>query len=96
MAGGSFHAPVFTISWPTGEFGAMGLEGEVKIGFQKELAEIRDWDERHKRYEELLAEALERGKAINMASYLEIDGVIDPAETRTWIQRGLESLGGEF
>ncbi len=96
MAGGSFHAPVFTISWPTGEFGAMGLEGEVKIGFQKELAEIRDWDERHKRYEELLAEALERGKAINMASYLEIDGVIDPAETRIWIQRGLESLGGEF
>ena len=93
MAGGSFHAPVFTVSWPTGEFGAMGLEGEVKLGFQKELAEIRDWDERHQRYEELLAQALERGKAINMASYLEIDGVIDPAETRTWVQRGLESLG---
>jgi acetyl-CoA carboxylase carboxyltransferase component len=27
MAGGSFHASIFSIAWPTGEFGGMGLEG---------------------------------------------------------------------
>ena len=27
MAGGSFKAPLFTVTWPTGEFGGMGLEG---------------------------------------------------------------------
>jgi acetyl-CoA carboxylase carboxyltransferase component len=34
----------------------------------------------------------ERGKAINMASLLELDAVIDPAETRAWILRGLRSV----
>ncbi|TGJ98160.1 carbamoyl-phosphate synthase large subunit [Leptospira langatensis] len=91
MAAGSFHAPVFTISWPTGEFGAMGIEGEIRTGFQKELAEVKDWKERQLLFERLVAEAYERGKAINMASYLEIDAVIDPVDSRKWIVRGLDS-----
>ena len=33
----------------------------------------------------MVAAAYQRGKAINMASFLEIDDVIDPAETRRWI-----------
>jgi len=92
MAGGSFHATAFTVSWPTGEFGAMGLEGEVRTGFQKELADVKDWKERQKLFDKLVGDAYERGKAINMASYLEIDAVIDPAETRKWIRRGLASM----
>jgi acetyl-CoA carboxylase carboxyltransferase component len=32
------------------------------------------------------------GKATNTASFMEIDAVIDPAETRRWIMRGLKSL----
>ncbi|EQA45838.1 carboxyl transferase domain protein [Leptospira broomii serovar Hurstbridge str. 5399] len=92
MAGGSFHAPVFTISWPSGEFGAMGIEGEIRTGFQKELAEIKDWNERQKLFDRLVNEAYERGKAMNMASYLEIDAVIDPADSRKWILRGLNSI----
>ncbi|WP_039948232.1 acetyl-CoA carboxylase family protein [Leptospira fainei] len=92
MAGGSFHAPVFTISWPSGEFGAMGIEGEIRTGFQKELAEITDWNERQKLFDRLVNEAYERGKAMNMASYLEIDAVIDPADSRKWILRGLDSI----
>lgn len=91
MAAGSFHSPVFTISWPTGEFGAMGIEGEIRTGYQKELAEIKDWKERQILFERLVSEAYERGKAINMASYLEIDAVIDPAESRKWILRGYDS-----
>ncbi|TGN04107.1 acetyl-CoA carboxylase family protein [Leptospira dzoumogneensis] len=91
MAAGSFHSPVFTISWPTGEFGAMGIEGEIRTGYQKELAEIKDWKERQILFERLVSEAYERGKAINMASYLEIDAVIDPEESRKWILRGYDS-----
>lgn len=91
MAAGSFHSPVFTISWPTGEFGAMGIEGEIRTGYQKELSEVKDWKERQILFERLVSEAYERGKAINMASYLEIDAVIDPEESRKWISRGYNS-----
>ena len=64
MAGGSFKEPFFVVAWPTGEFGGMGLEGQVKLGFRNELAAIDDPDARRARYDELVAAAYERGKAI--------------------------------
>lgn len=91
MARGGFHESFFTASWPTGEFGGMGLEGAVKAGFKKELAAIEDSQKREEFYEFLVAQLYERGKAVNMASYLEIDAVIDPADTRRWIIQGLKS-----
>lgn len=92
MARGGFHESFFTAAWPTGEFGGMGLEGAVKAGFKKELAAIEDPAKREELYEFLVAQLYERGKAINMASYLEIDAVIDPADTRKWIMQGLKSV----
>ena len=92
MAKGGFHESSFTIAWPTGEFGAMGLEGAVKAGFKKELEAVEDPKEREALYEKLVAQSYERGKAINMASYLEIDAVIDPADTRSWILQALPSV----
>ncbi len=92
MAEGGFHESSFTVAWPTGEFGAMGLEGAVKAGFKKELAAIEDPKEREALYEKLVAQSYERGRAINMASYLEIDAVIDPADTRRWILQALPSV----
>ena len=92
MAKGGFHESFFTAAWPTGEFGAMGLEGAIKAGFKKELAAIADPQEREKLYEQLLAQLRERGKAVNIASYLEIDSVIDPADTRKWIMQGIKSV----
>lgn len=92
MAGGSFHNSAFIVSWPTGEFGGMGLEGAVRLGFKKELDAIDDPEKREARFEELVAMHYEHGKAINMAAALEIDDVIDPAQTRTWIMRGLRSM----
>ncbi|HOQ43667.1 MAG TPA: carboxyl transferase domain-containing protein, partial [Smithellaceae bacterium] len=92
MARGGFHESFFTAAWPTGEFGGMGLEGAVKAGFKKELAAIEDPQKREEFYEFLVAQLYERGKAINMASYLEIDAVIDPADTRRWIMQGLKSV----
>jgi len=91
MARGSFHASLFTVAWPTGEFGGMGLEGAVKAGFKRELAAIEDPQKREELYEFLVAQLYERGKAVNMAAYLEIDAVIDPADTRRWLIRGLKS-----
>jgi acetyl-CoA carboxylase carboxyltransferase component len=85
MAGGSFKAPLFTIGWPTSEFGAMGLEGAVKLGMRRELEAIKDPAERERTYEATVAAAYERGRGVNMASYFEIDDVIDPVDTRRWI-----------
>ena len=92
MAGGSFKIPLFTVTWPTGEFGGMGLEGAVKLGYRKELEAIKDPKERIKVYEKMVADSYHRGRAVNMASHFELDDVIDPAETRTWISGALKSL----
>ncbi len=92
MTGGTFHAPFFNVSWPTGEFGGMGLEGAVRLGYRREMEAIEDEAERQEFFEKMVASSYARGKAINMASFLEIDGVIDPLETRHWIMRGLKSL----
>jgi acetyl-CoA carboxylase carboxyltransferase component len=92
MVGGSFHQPVLSVAWPTGEFGPMNLEGSVRLGFRRELEAIADPDARAAEFERLVAEAYERGKALSAASLFEIDDVIDPADTRTRIVEGLRSL----
>jgi acetyl-CoA carboxylase carboxyltransferase component len=91
MAGGGFHAQDFTISWPTGEFGGMGFEGAVRLGFRKEMEAIADPVERDNFFKMMVAKFYEGGKAINIASVLEIDQVIDPVDTRHWITSGLRS-----
>ena len=91
MTAGGFDAPVFTVAWPTGEFGAMGLEGAVRLGFRKELAAVPEGLERDALFKKLVAQQYANGEAIHMAQTLEIDAVIDPAETRTWLVRGLAS-----
>ncbi|GAA3775956.1 carboxyl transferase domain-containing protein [Streptomyces coacervatus] len=90
MMGGSTRAPLATAAWPSGEFGGMGLEGAVRLGYRRELAAIADPAERARVFEERVAELYERGKAVNAAAALEIDAVIDPAGSRTWILAALE------
>jgi acetyl-CoA carboxylase carboxyltransferase component len=92
MGGGSHKAPLFTVSWPTGEFGGMGLEGAVKLGFRKELAAIEDPEERRKLFDHMVARAYEHGKGLNVATHFEIDDVIDPADSRQWITSLLRSV----
>ena len=88
LTAGHFHAPLATCAWPAAEFGAMGLEGAVRLGYRKEL-EAAPADERAALFERLLAQAAAKGQALNMASHLEIDEVIDPADTRDWLLRHL-------
>ena len=89
MTGGSFEVPRYAVSWPQGEFGAMGLEGAVHLGFRQELAEALDEAARQALYDKLLAEMYDKGRAVEAASYLEIDAVIQPDETRAAISRAL-------
>ena len=92
MAGGSFKEPFAAVAWPTGEFGGMGLEGQVKLGYRNELAAMEDAQERIDRYDELVAAAYERGKALNAGMSFAVDDVIDPADSRRWISAAFDAV----
>ena len=68
----------------------MGLEGAVRLGFRKEL-EAAPVAEREALFQHLLDDLRRRGDALNMASHLEIDTVIDPAHTREWLVQVLSA-----
>ena len=95
MAGGGFKAPLFTVAWPTAEFGAMGLEGAVRLGMRRELEAIEDAAEREQRSTHG-RRRLRARKGVNMAAYGEIDDVIDPADTRRWIATLFDEHSGEW
>ena len=87
MMGGGLKQPLFAISWPTGEFGPMGLEGAVRLGFAQELA--RAGNRHDELFDELVDAMYRHGRAVNVASHFEIDDVIDPVDTRVWVTRFL-------
>lgn len=91
MMGGSTKAPLACVAWPTGEFGGMGLEGAVRLGYRKELDACETDAERDALFQELVDKLYEHGKALSIAEYFEIDDVIDPAESRRWITTLLEA-----
>jgi len=91
MSTGSFDETFFSISWPTGEFAGMGLEGSVKLGRRAELEAITDLAERKARYDKMVDDAYAWSRALNAGTVLEVDDVIDPADTRKWLVMGLDS-----
>jgi acetyl-CoA carboxylase carboxyltransferase component len=96
MAAGGFKAPLFTVGWPTSEFGGMGLEGAVRLGMKRELEAIEDPKERERVFEATVAAAYEHGQGVNMAAYGEIDDVIDPASSRHWIATLFDEHAGQW
>jgi acetyl/propionyl-CoA carboxylase alpha subunit/acetyl-CoA carboxylase carboxyltransferase component len=92
MAAGSLHEPFFSVAWPSGEFGPMGLEGAVRLGYRKELAAIENPQERQAAFDAMVAQSYAQGKALNVASVVELDSVIDPRDTRAWIVGGLRAV----
>ena len=96
MAVGGFKAPLFTIGWPTSEFGGMGLEGAVRLGMKRELEAIEDPAERERVFKATVAAAYEHGQGLNMAAYGEIDDVIDPADSRRWIATLFDQTTGQW
>lgn len=91
MMGGAFKTPFFTVAWPTGEYGGMGLEGAVHLGYAREMEAIEDPQERKAFYDEKLASLYHDGKALQKATSFDFDDVIDPAESRRWLIHGLRS-----
>lgn len=91
MAGGSSQMSFFMVAWPSAEFGAMGLEGAVKLAYRKELAAIEDPAARKAWFDQMVAKSYEDNKALSGATFLEVDDVIDPCATRRWIVRGLKA-----
>ncbi len=85
MMGGSTKAPLACLAWPTGEFGGMGLEGAVRLGYRKELEAAADDETRERLFREMVDRMYEHGKALSVATHFEIDDVIDPADSRRWI-----------
>src|SRR5690606_38579295 len=67
MMGGSTKAPLACVSWPSGEFGGMGLEGAVRLGYRKELDACATDDERDALFRELVDRLYEIGKAVRFA-----------------------------
>jgi acetyl-CoA carboxylase carboxyltransferase component len=96
MAAGGFKAPLFTIGWPTSEFGGMGLEGAVRLGMKRELEAIDDPEQRERVFKATVAAAYEHGQGLNMAAYGEIDDVIDPADSRRWIATLFDERTGQW
>jgi acetyl-CoA carboxylase carboxyltransferase component len=95
MAGGGFKAGLFTVGWPTSEFGGMGLEGAVRLGMRRELEAIADEQERERVFQATVQAAYEHGRGLNMAAYGEIDDVIDPADSRRWVRMLFDRGGGD-
>ncbi len=91
MMGGSTKAPLACVAWPTGEFGGMGLEGAVRLGYRKELDAAADDGERDALFRKMVDRMYEQGKALNVATHFEIDDVIDPADTRRWLATLLDA-----
>ncbi len=85
MMGGSTKAPLACLAWPTGEFGGMGLEGYARLGYRKEIEAAGSPEEQERVFREIVDRLYENGKALSIASWFEIDDVIDPADTRRWI-----------
>ena len=70
----------------------MNIEGNIKLGYRKELAAIDDPEARRLEFERRTSIAYDNAKAINASAGGGIDDVIDPADTRSWIASSLRRL----
>jgi len=93
MACGGLHTPALTVAWPGAHLGPMGLEGAVRLALRKDLEAIADEEQREERVRALTAQLAEHAKALNAAQLFEIDGVVDPADTRRLVARTLAAAG---
>ncbi len=88
MIGGASSVPFLTVAWPTAEFAGMNIDGAIKLAARRELAAIEDAEERKDAYERRVAQGYESARAVNSGARY----VIDPADTRAFITRGMKSL----
>ncbi len=79
----------YIVAWPTAEIAVMGPDGAVNIIHRKVLEAIEDDDERAAKRLELAEEIRANIDPYIAAGHAQVDDVIDPADTRAAIARGL-------
>jgi acetyl-CoA carboxylase carboxyltransferase component len=79
----------FIVAWPTAEIAVMGPDGAVNIIHRRTLAAIEDDAERSVKRLELAEEIRANIDPYIAAGHAQLDDIIDPAETRAAIARGL-------
>jgi len=79
----------YIVAWPTAEIAVMGPDGIVNIIHRKTLEAIEDDDERAQKRLELADRIRNNIDPYLAAGHAQLDDIIDPAETRAAIARGL-------
>ena len=79
----------YLVAWPTAEIAVMGPDGAVNIIHRRQLEAIEDDTERAAKRLELAEEIRANIDPYVAAGYAKVDDVIDPADTRAAIARGL-------
>ncbi len=79
----------YIVAWPTAEIAVMGPDGAVNIIHRRQLEAIEDEEERVAKRLELAAEIRANIDPYIAAGHAQLDDVIDPADTRAAIARGL-------
>jgi acetyl-CoA carboxylase carboxyltransferase component len=80
----------YIVAWPTAEIAVMGPDGAVNIIHRKTLEAIEDDDERAAKRMELAEQIRSNIDPYIAAGHAKLDDVIDPADTRAAIARGLD------
>ncbi len=91
---GRAYEPDLIVGWPTAEISVMGPEGAVNIIFRKQIEAMPEEEQAEAR-NNMVATIREQISPYIAAGWAFIDDVIDPAETRYTIIRGLESAASK-
>ena len=89
MNGRAFE-PDLIVGWPTAEIAVMGPEGAVNIIFRKQIEAVEDPAARDELRNQFVEGVREQINAYIAAGWSFLDDLIDPAETRSAVIRGLE------
>src|SRR3954462_3644097 len=87
---GTAYEAAYIVAWPTAEIAVMGPDGMVAITMRKQLEQLAEGKERD---DAKIAMADEFRKNIDpyiAAGHAQVDDIIDPAETRHAIWKGLQ------
>jgi acetyl-CoA carboxylase carboxyltransferase component len=87
---GRAYEPDLIVGWPTAEISVMGPEGAVNIIFRGQIEAAGDEAARAALRNQLVAGVREQIGAHIAAGWSFLDDLIDPADTRSVIVRGLE------
>jgi acetyl-CoA carboxylase carboxyltransferase component len=90
VMGGRQYGADYIVGWPTAEISIMGPEGAVNILFRRQLAAAKEGEPREKLRQDLVATVRAQIDPYLTAKQALIDDLIDPADTRQHIIRGLE------